>query len=191
MKKVFPLVLAVVFIGLLVLSVRTINTFKARRVAQQATSSIGPDLDFFLTKVTQQHFNSKGTLVRQLHADRLEHYTDSNRFKFVEPIFVFFHDLEAPWQVTAKLGFSTHGQQQFYLKDKVKITRDRTKFNSLVTVDTDHLTVYPELKVANTDAVVSFLEDANFMQGKGADVDFNKGFIKLASKVQIWYKINF
>lgn len=193
MRALSTLFVVLVISGLILVSVRTIHSLRLERLAAESCQIKREvsKVDFYFEEMNFRRYNSQGHLTQQLEAKKAVHFEDDNHFTLDYPIFTFYHFKEKPWVITADKGVSRRGRELVDLRQKVVVQRERGEFNSKVRVETEQLNVDTLKRMADTDLAVSFLEDANFMRGVGASIDFNEGAIKLASRIQLWYKLNF
>ena len=191
MRVIAAAVIILLMAGLTLFSAHTIHVMRAERLAdeQKAATAVPSQLDFYLEQASLLQYDRQGLLTRKITAPLIKHYEEGDRFHMVRPTFTFFVPQEQPWVVTALQAKSRQGRQVVDLQQQVRITRERGPASSRVQVETEQLQVDVDQRRATTQQAVSFLEDANLMQGVGATIDFKQGLIKLASKIRIWYKL--
>ena len=95
---------------------------------------------------------------------------------------------EKPWDITANKGRSEGGKSKVYLWDNVKIIQAADQNNSGFNVSTTSLTVYPDIKFAETNDPVAIIKGGSVAKAIGAKADFKSGIVDLLSNVECQYQ---
>ena len=174
------IILLTVFIGTSILALLTAK--KTTNIQQPISSTNSPD--FFMTSTIYTKFNREGNIQNQIKADKITHFTTNNLYLFEKPDMMMFTPGEQPWHITANKGKGMHGKSTIYLWDNVKIIRKIGPSNPDFDIATSCLTIYPDIKFAETEKPVTIIQTGNITKAVGAKADFKTGIIKLISKVE-------
>ncbi len=179
------ILLLTVFIGTSILALLTAK--KVTHIEQPTVSANSPD--FFMTNTTYFKFSHEGNIQNQIKADKITHLDNNNTYLFEKPDILMFTPGEQPWHITANKGKSEQGKSTVYLWHNVKIVRKIGPNNPDFDITTSELTVYPDIKFAETDKPVTIIQSGNTTKAVGAKADFKTGIIKLVSKIESWLQI--
>jgi lipopolysaccharide export system protein LptC len=180
----FTIVLLAIFVGTTVLALLT-----AKKITSVQYSPSIDSPDFFMTNITHTKFNHKGNIQNQIKANKVIHFTTNNVYLFEKPNMMMYSPNQQPWHITANKGKSEYGKSTVYLWDNVKIVRTASANNSNFDIATSQLTVYPDIKFAETKEPVTIIQTGNITKATGAKADFKTGTIKLISKVKSWLQV--
>lgn len=144
--------------------------------------------DFFMTEAVYTKFNSAGQIRNQFQTDKITHFTASNSYVFEHPNIVMHNSNEQPWLITANKGKSEQGKSKIYLWDNVKVTQAAGTANSECDITTSELSIFPDVKFAETTQPVTIIQNSNITKAVGMQADFKAGIIKLLSNVKSVYQ---
>ncbi len=180
----FTIILLAVFTGTSILALLT-----AKKVTDIKYSSSTNSPDFFMTNATYTKFNLEGKIQNRIDTDKITHFTTDNIYLFDKPDMLFYTPGEQPWHVTANKGRSKQGKSKVYLWDTVKIVRAASSNNPNFDIATTALTIYPNVRFAETDQPVTIIQNDTLTKAVGAEADFKTGIVKLISKIDSWLQI--
>jgi len=143
-----------------------------------------------MTNTLYTKFNREGELHNCIRTKKLTHFATNNAYLFKKPRITIYNKNEKPWKITAKKGKSKNGKTEVHLHGNVKIIREAGINNTDFDIATNALTVYPDVKFAETKLPVTIVQSGNITKAVGAELDFKTGLLKLLSKIKAIYQVN-
>lgn len=178
----FTIILLIIFSGI---SAQAL--FSAKKITK--ISSIDPDVpDFFMTNAMYMQFDHNGKINNQFHTNQITHFPINNNYIFDNPQIKIYNNCEQPWNITANKGRSEGGKSKIYLWDNVKIIQASNPDNPDFDITTTDLTVYPDIKFAETKKPITIIQSGSIAKAIGAEADFKNGTVKLLSNVEGQYQ---
>lgn len=158
----------------------------AKKITKFSVTRATPDTtpDFFMANTIYTKFNSDGQINNSIKAQAITHFPTNNVYFFQKPSMVIYQPHEKPWRISANQGKSEEGKTKVFLWDQVKIVRAAGIHNMAFDITTDVLTIYPDIKFAETKLPITIVQSGSTTQAVGAEADFKTGIIKLVSKVK-------
>ena len=148
------------------------------------SESTAPDL--IAKNVDAWQFDVKGKPQYRLISATAQHYNKDNRTNFTLVTGYLYMPTEPYWQVKADTALATNGYETVFLNGHVYIHQAAGKKNSEQTLTTDHLTIYPSKKIAQTDAPITARRPDMVTTSKGAYLDLNNNSVKLHQAYTIY-----
>jgi lipopolysaccharide export system protein LptC len=184
-NALLTIILLVIFIGTSILAV-----LNAKKIVTTTHPYSTTNPDFFMTSATYTKFNTEGNIQNRIETEKITHFTANNTYLFQKPKMVIYNPNEQPWYISANKGESKKGRSTVNLRDNVKIIRAAGANNSDFDITTAMLTIYPDIKFAETEQPVTIIQNGNITKAVGAKSDFKTGIVKLMSKIEALYQIN-
>jgi lipopolysaccharide export system protein LptC len=144
--------------------------------------------DFFMTNATYVEFDQNGNISNQFYTTKITHFVANNNYIFDNPRMKMYNPNEQPWDITANKGRSESGKSKVYLWDNVKVTQAASPNNPDFDITTTSLTVYPDIKFAETNDPVTIIQGGSVAKAIGAKADFKSGTVSLLSNVECQYQ---
>lgn len=145
--------------------------------------------DFFMTNAVYLKMDESGQVRNQITATKLIHYSVGNTYFFDDPRMKLISDNKEPWYASANKGKSGNGKEKVNLWDHVVIHQAAGPNNLDLMITTEALTIYPDIKTAETNLPVTIQQAGSVVNSVGAKADFKTGLVKLLSRVKGEYKI--
>jgi LPS export ABC transporter protein LptC len=135
-------------------------------------------------------FDVKGQPQYRLISATAQHYDKENRTIFTVVTGYLYMSKEPYWKVKADTAIATNGYETVVLNGHVYIHQAAGKKNSAQTLTTEHLTIYPSKKIAQTDAPITARRPDMVTTSKGAYLDLNNNSVKLHQTYTIYTPSN-
>lgn len=148
------------------------------------TESTAPDLT--AKNLDAWRFDRDGQPQYRVISATAQHYNKDNRTDFTNITGYLFMVQEPPWIVEADTAVATDNYATVYLNGHVYIHQAGGTHNMAQTLRTDHLTVYPQKKTAQTDAHVTATRPGMVTTSEGAALDLNNNSVKLHQSFTIY-----
>jgi lipopolysaccharide export system protein LptC len=146
--------------------------------------------DFFITNAVYIKFDQNGNISDQFYTGKIAHFTDHNNYIFDNPRIRIHNPGEQPWNITADKGRSEGGKSKIYLWDNVKVTQVASQNNADFDINTNALTVFLDIKFAQTDKPITIIQGGSVLNAIGAKANFKSGTVELLSNVECQYQTN-
>lgn len=143
--------------------------------------------DFFMNKATYIQFDQNGNISNKFFTTKITHFITNNNYIFDAPRMKMYNANEQPWDIIANKGRSEGGKSKIYLWDNVKVIQAADSNNSEFNITTTALTVYPDIKFAETNDQVIIIQGSSIAKAVGATADFKSGTVSLLSNVECQY----
>lgn len=144
--------------------------------------------DFFMTNAVYVKFDQDGHISNQFYTSKITHFTTQNNYIFDNPNMKIYNANEAPWNITATKGRSEWGKSKIYLWDNVRVTQTSGTNNADFDITTTALSVYPNIKYAETNEPITIMQSGSIAKAIGAKADFKAGVVNLLSNVECQYQ---
>ena len=169
------------------LGVSILALLEAKKITNIHVNAIDAP-DFSMTNATYIKFDQSGNITNQFYTSKITHFITNNNYIFDNPRIKMYNSNEQPWDITANKGRSEGGKSKVYLWDDVKVVQAASSNNSDFNIATSSLTVYPNIKFAETDAPVTIIQGESIAKAIGAKADFKSGTVSLLSNVECQYQ---
>lgn len=177
----FTIILLTIFSSISILAL-----LEAKKITSIHTNATHAP-DFSMTNASYVKFDQNGDISNQFYTSKITHFTTNNNYIFDNPRMKMYNTNEQPWYITANKGRSEGGKSKVYLWDNVKVTQTATPNNSDFDITTTSLTVYPNIKFAETNDPVIIIQGGSIAKATGAKADFKSGTVNLLSNVECQY----
>lgn len=144
--------------------------------------------DFFMTNATFIEFDQNGKIINQFYTGKITHFVANNNYIFDNPRIKMYNSNEQPWDITANKGRSEGGKSKIYLWDNVKVIQAASPNSPDFDITTASLTVYSDIKFAETNDPVIIIQGGSIAKAVGAKADFKSGTVSLLSNVECQYQ---
>ncbi|CAL7960394.1 Lipopolysaccharide export system protein LptC [Gammaproteobacteria bacterium] len=168
-------------------SVSILALLEAKKITSSHTNAADAP-DFFMTNTTYVQFDQNGNVNNQFYASKIIHFTSNNNYTFDNPRMKMYNTNEQPWDITANKGRSEGGKSKVYLWDNVKVVQTASHETTDFDITTTSLTVYPNIKFAETSDGVIIIQGKSIAKAVGAKADFKSGTVSLLSSVECEYQ---
>ncbi len=163
-----------------------LNRNTLQQVNSPNTSEKSPDS--FIIQAQNIEFDTHGQLHSVLTAHDVKHYPQQKITRYIQPNFTIYTNRRIPWHVTARYGIGTDNNKMVYLKGHVVIHQPNQPTNPETTIKTSHLTIFPMLSQAKTDAKAVIIRPNSTVYGKGLTANLKSGNYRLLSQSQGSYE---
>lgn len=143
--------------------------------------------DSFAKNVTVTVMNDTGKPQYQFSSPEIFHYTVNDRTVFSSPILLFYQANQPAWRGTAEHGEAFQGDNKVTLWGNVFFSQSKGPANPETHIQTQLLTLYPEMRMATTSEYISAIQPYASISGIGMKMDMNAHTIDLLSAVQGMY----
>lgn len=132
--------------------------------------------------------NDEGKESFTLTAPRLQETPGAKTMELTTPVFTLpdTKQPDQPWRVQADSGWVNERQDEIRLRGNV-IASSSPQAEAPVTMTTEQLNVFPEQRLATTDAQVEVTQPGITMRGRGMRADFAGERVQLLSQVKTRY----
>jgi lipopolysaccharide export system protein LptC len=135
-------------------------------------STLGHQPDSFSKKFTKITMTEDGRPKNKLVAESMVHFKDDDTTELEKPVFTYFNPDAPPWEVYSDTGIISSEGETIFLKDKVLITREAAEGIEPVVVNTENLTINPNINYAQTDEFAELISNRNRISGIGLSLYF-------------------
>ena len=139
--------------------------------------------DYFMDGFSVQQMDKNGVPAYELHAVKLQHYSDSDSSEVTLPR-IEIHDQRGNWSVVAERAVVYGDTDIIHLYDQVKIRRESTPQQTALLIETSYLKIDPHKKLAETDQPAHISTDALELNSLGMAFDGKRDILKLTSNVR-------
>ena len=140
-----------------------------------------PDTE--IVRFSNTVFDQNGQLKYTLLSPHLFHYTHNDLTLLSAPEITLYEEDKTPWKVLAKKG-SINKNDEIILSGKVKITGKNAEGEKPLTVSTNSLTLYTNLKRAESEERVMIYSNKSAISGTGFKADMINNTMHLLSQVE-------
>lgn len=145
------------------------------------------DPDFFMTNFVTRVMDKTGSLERELSADRLDHYPDTDTNELLAPSMKLYRGPEVAWQVVSERGWVSADQDVVLLQGQVTIWQDGENGERRLEIITRDMRVLPESEYAETDQAALIRTPRGETRGVGMRAYLDRGRLELLSQVRTTY----
>ena len=181
----FPLLLIVLALGAL-LAHGLLDELNAPPDAKPKPSADRPD--YTMTGLHTRRFDAQGRMIRDLRAERLDHYADARGSLMQQPRLETRTALGKPWRIAAEEGQAPPEQDRVLLRRNVRISREASLNNEALELRTEALHVLPEQNYAETEAPAELRGEGMVTTGTGLKAWLDKEQLHLLSDVRGQYE---
>lgn len=178
--------------GLLILCViaSTWLTFsvKDRPLLNPQQEALNPDS--FAEQVSFTNFDKMGKPANKLDTPILIHRPYQNKTFIEKPLITVYVSHQSPWTIIAQQGELKNGITQLDLAGHVHMHQAMSPSNPELTLLTEAVTLYPNMRTAMTNLPVNVREPGTTLNATGVEADFNKGTLNLKSNMRGVYEIH-
>lgn len=178
---------------LLLLSMLALLTYWINKTVQPSTPKIDGssrhDPDYIMSNFVTKQTDINGNLLYQLAAVEMRHFPDDDSTYLQRPHYTQFTIGKASTQVEALRGIVSADGEKVELFGKVKITRLAFSGKGASTLDTDHLTIFPNKDIVRTESPVVIRQaPKTVVYGTGMLYEKKLGTLSLFHKVRAHYE---
>ena len=138
----------------------------------QPTKSHQPD--YFSNGFTKISMDEEGLPRNRLVADSMIHYQDDDTTELKKPVFTKINEEAPPWVIHSEAGFVSSGGKTIFLDGTVLIERDAAPGYDPITINTEDLTVKPEIDYAETEQFAELISSRYRISGIGMSIYFGE-----------------
>ena len=128
-----------------------IGMFFETEKPKTALKKQGPD--YQMTRFEVKEMTNKGTLDNRIKGKSLIHFSATETTEIVEPNMRSYAEKQAPWEVSAMAATYRRGLGEVEFKQNIRMRQDDPS-RGITEIKTQKLLVYPENRIAKTDAAV-------------------------------------
>jgi lipopolysaccharide export system protein LptC len=139
--------------------------------------------DYYLEDFSATRFGKDGTVVQQLAAKRMTHYSEGVPTDVIEPQLTNTPPGKAPMRMRADTGKVSPDNEHVYLMGNVVGVREASAGHSKLTVTTEYLHVRPRDEKADSNKRVTIVDSNGTHVGGSLEVDNKARTIKLRNGV--------
>lgn len=147
-----------------------------------------PGTDYALTDFTLTLLDTGGNLNLSLTGSAMRHDPRRQRSEIDDPQARIPRLPDVVWQATSRSGWVTDDAETVRLVDDVRLLRASPSISELRLV-TEALFLYPERRLARTDARVLIEQPGARVQGKGLRIDLDAGHYQINEQVTGRYEM--
>ena len=130
--------------------------------------------DYFSNGFIKTSMNEEGLPRNRLIADSMVHYQDDDTTELKNPVFTKIDEEAPPWVIHSKAGFVSSGGKTIFLDGTVLIERDAAPGYDPITINTEDLTVKPEIDYAETEQFAELISLRYRIDGIGMSIYFGE-----------------
>lgn len=176
------------FACLVALTALAASWYGLQRYFSLSTTSFKPTQhDAFMQDIEYTHYDDQGQIKRQVSAPVAFHQADTDGLVLEHPVMTFYDDHYHKWTIRANHGESSQQNSQVVLSDHVEIEQAATAERPTLHLYTDNLTLYPNQRLASTNAAVKIVQPDGQVEATGMQADFNNQTITLLSQAHATY----
>jgi lipopolysaccharide export system protein LptC len=142
--------------------------------------------DYVLEDFELVSLDTQGKEAFTLRAPRLARDPSDGTMSLQTPLFLLPDTAEHYWRVTSDSGWVSAGNDELRLRGDVVAQTDPASGREM-RMATDHLNVFPDTRVATSDAAVTITQPGTTMRGTGLHADLASKRIQLHSNVETRY----
>ena len=142
--------------------------------------------DLIAKNVDAWQFDLLGQPKYRLLSATAQHYNKDNRTNFTVVTGYLYMPDEPYWLVKADTAVATDNYATVFLNGHVYLHQDAGAKNMAQTLTTDHITIHPKQKTAQTDADIKAVRPDMVTTSKGAQLDLNNNSVKLHQAYTIY-----
>ncbi len=146
------------------------------------------DPDFYMQNFTTVTMDAHGRPDRQLKAERMVHYPDTDTNELTAPELLLHGEGHKPVHVTAERGWLASGNDVVLLRGEVHIWQDEPGGSGRLEITTRDLRVLPESRYAETDQPAKLRGPWGEARGVGLRAHLDQGRVELLSQVRTVYE---
>ncbi len=139
------------------------------------------DTDYFMEKVVIHQFNTAGSQINTLAADRMEHSLKQDISILETPLITFARSHSGEWQLSSNEG--TLLNTIIKLEKDVKIEELAKNKQIQTKITTNQMTINLDTNIASTDQAVLIESPYYQTQSTGLEIEFDQEIIYLKSDV--------
>ncbi len=144
--------------------------------------------DFYMHGFSTTTMDDTGRPLRQLSADYIAHFSDTQTKEVENPYLVVFHPTREPWHVKSERGWMSADDDVMLLLGEVEIWRNDSAGGREVEVLTSDLRVLPETEYGETDKPVIIRTPTTESRGVGMRAFLQQRRLQLLSQVTTVYE---
>ena len=144
--------------------------------------------DLYITDFVTVTMGLDGKPVRELSAEKLSHFSDTDTKELEKPYLVIHHPTDPPWHVRSERGWVSANDDVMLLLGKVHIWRDTPDGVRDLDLHTTDLRVLPESQYGETDKHVVIRTPNSESSGEGMRAYLKQSRIELLSQVRTVYE---
>ena len=144
--------------------------------------------DLYITDFTTITMGADGRPVRELSAERLSHFPDTDTKELEKPHLVIYHPTRPPYHVRSERGWVSANDDVMLLLGEVHIWRDNLDGVRELDLRTTDLRVLPESQYGETDKHVIIRTPNSEASGEGMRAYMKQRRIELLSQVRTVYE---
>ncbi len=143
--------------------------------------------DAFMEHAVAIILNKTGTPSLKISSPKMIHYKKNDTTHIVNPEVIVYRNSPEPWHVNANYATATQGTEKIVFSEHVIIYHAADAAASQTTLNTDSLTILPNLQQAKTADPVTILQPSAKVYGTGMLADLKLGTIQLLSQTRSEY----
>ncbi|MGH8504059.1 MAG: LPS export ABC transporter periplasmic protein LptC [Gammaproteobacteria bacterium] len=152
---------------------------------QRAPATEAPHApDFAFTDVLLTMMSMDGAPKYRIEAPRMVHFPRGDSARLISPHVWFFRDDGPPVELRSERARVTAMGERIWLPGEVDIERPPHDHRARLTVRTRDVTVFPDPRIARTQAPVKAMSGAQRLEGVGMRLDLAAGTLDLQSRVR-------
>ncbi len=155
--------------------------------AQPDTAAVLHHPDYFISNFNATLYDAKGKPNYKLIASHLEHFPDDDSMHIQTLQMEYIDTGNQKWLTTAKHGVAYKEIEVLHLRDDVKVIRDSTNQNNVITLYTNTLKMDSVKRVASTEDEVKIVGKNSTIVATGMLIELDAGKVTLNAKARAEY----
>jgi lipopolysaccharide export system protein LptC len=160
---------------------------QAQPEAPRKVSLGGHDPDAIMENFSATKMNDLGLPGFVMSAKKMMHYPDDDSTILEDPHISMLSADHPALHATAKRGKISSKGDEIFLYDDVKVSREASARQDLLTLQTDYLHIVPDKSLTDTNLAVTVADAHSTVQAIGLQMDSQKRILKLLSRVRSEY----
>ncbi len=153
-----------------------------------AGNSMRHDPDVIMENFSATKMDQLGVPSYLLTASQLRHYPDQDTTELDLPNLVTLEPGHPAMRMQGEHGNIARRGEEVNFRDDVRVVREASGSQSLATLTTRYLRVFPDKGLADTDQPVTMVDERNTVHAVGLELDYKARLLKLLSQVRSEYR---
>ena len=152
--------------------------------AGSRNGAVRHDPDYIAANLSAMSMAADGSIKNTLFATKMTHYPDDDSTYLQAPKLVSYAQGKAPITITSREALMSSDGKTVDFQDDVRVSRAAYDDKSELVMQTSHLHVIPDDKIAETDQPVTITDANTIVHAVGLELDGKTHILKLKSRVQ-------
>jgi lipopolysaccharide export system protein LptC len=137
--------------------------------------------DAWMEEVTAVTLDKQGKPKVKMTAPKIIHYAEQDISQVISPQLILYRPSPTPWYVSAHYAKTTHGISRIDFWQNVVIHQAATIHQPATVIRTNTLIVHPQEQTAETNELITMVQQDLIVKAKGMEANMITGDIKLLS----------